>query len=134
MYYLFNKKDNSYNCHSYTPFTEAQKDGAVEVYYEGNIPEGDITMMFFDFENHRIVAPRNLIVVTPEQIAEWEAKEAEYEAQLEVAAQNDMLNAILEKLKPALTEEQLALVGSFDTTSSEDQSAIEDALDGTTDS
>lgn len=132
MFYLFNAKDNSYNCHSYTPFTEAQKDGAIEVYYEGGVPEGDITMMYFDFDKYEIVAPNNLRDVTPEEIAEWEAKEAEYKAQLEVAAQNDMLNQILEKLKPALTEEQLALVGSFDTTTVEDQSAIEDALDGTT--
>lgn len=44
MYFLFNNKDNSYNCHSETPFPEFMKPGTFEVH----VPDFDPTSLKSD--------------------------------------------------------------------------------------
>ena len=132
MYYLFNTIDNSYNCHQENPFTEHQKAGTYEVYYEGELPEGNIIYSFYDKEAEAFYFEENYKIITPEEAAEMEQENQAHLAMAQQTQENILLNAVLDKLKPILTEDQLAALGNFNTTSDDDVAAIEEALDETT--
>lgn len=132
MYYLFNNQDNSYNCHQETPFTEVQKQGAYEIFYEGEIPEGNVIYSFYNKEDKQFYFEQNLTVISPEESAEMERQRSKFDELETQTKENILLNSVLEKLKPILTEDQLAALGNFNTTSDEDVTAIEEALDETT--
>lgn len=132
MYYLFNTIDNSYNCHQEIPFTEQQKEGTYEVIYDGELPEGNIIYSYYSKENERIYFEDNYKIITPEEAAEMEQENQAYLAMTQQTQENILLNAVLDKLKPILTEDQLAALGNFNTTSDDDVAAIEEAMDETT--
>lgn len=132
MYYLINKLDNSYNCHSEQPFPDFMKEDSIQIEYEGLLPDIDISLCYYDFDNSKFYAEENVRLMTQEEIDEQELQAQEYEESARLAAQNEMLNAVLDKLRPVLTEEQLDSIGNFNTTSDEDVANIEGSLNDTT--
>lgn len=131
MFYLINTDDNSYNSHKETPFTEREKEGTYEVFYTGTLPEGDISFSFFDPVKEEFYFEADTKILTPEesaQIAEEERLTQEQQAEL---MKNQLLNEVLDKLRPVLTPDQLDAIGNFNTTSDEDMALLEEALDET---
>ena len=133
MFILINELDNSYNSHQEVPFTELQKTGCIQIYVENeaDLPEGDLRYMEFDPVTETFSIDPDMKILTQEEIAEQTQLSLEYQAKLEQTKEAELLNSILDKIKPILTEEQVELIGNFNTTSDEDVAAIEEALNAT---
>lgn len=133
MFILINELDNSYNSHQDTPFSELQKTGCIQIFVENeaDLPEGDIRYMEFDPVTETFSIDPNIKITSQEEVAEQKIAMKEYEAKMEQSKEAALLNSVLDKIKPILTEDQLAVVGNFNTTSDEDVAAIEEALNAT---
>jgi len=126
MYYLINNSDNSYNCHSDEPFLDIYKQGTTEVFVEQTF-EGDVTLAFFDVESHSFYLNPEITLQTEEEKEEEVQESIEKEALYKKVNELKIINSFIEKLKPLLSEKQMAILAEEEPQTSVND--IEAALD-----